>query len=67
MARWKKRVRTSVLVWRPRDSEYGFTNLVEAGHIAEMTIDYVYDGQVRNRTYYPKINLTTRQAEAVDI
>lgn len=64
MNRWKKRVRTSTLRWRDRDRFYGFTNLVEAGHVGEMTIDYIHDDKVRNRRYLPQINLTALTVEA---
>ncbi|UYL85363.1 hypothetical protein SEA_HAGER_70 [Microbacterium phage Hager] len=63
--RWRKRVRTSVLRWRDRDRNYGFLNLLEAGHIGAITIDYIHDDVLRNRRFMPQVNLTTLTAEAV--
>ena len=62
--KWRKRVQTGVLKWRSRDALYGFTNLLDAGHIGWMTIEYIHDGAIRNRRYLPQINLTTAVAEA---
>ncbi|UVF61382.1 hypothetical protein SEA_RIKSENGUPTA_53 [Microbacterium phage RikSengupta] len=64
MKRWKKRVSTGVLRWRDRDRFYGFTNVIEAGHVGPLTIDYYHDGALRNRRLFPQVNLTTLQAEA---
>jgi len=63
--KWRKRVQTGVLKWRDRDGMYGFTNLVEAGHVGWMAIEYIHEGAIRNRRYLPQINLTTLQVEAV--
>lgn len=62
MNKWKKRIRTDVLVWRERDSMYGFTNLVEAGHVTSLQIDFINDGKLRNRSYYQSVNMHTLEA-----
>lgn len=64
MRRWKRRVRTSVMRWRDRDPMYGFTNTREAGHVGSITINYLYDGSLRNVYFMPKVNMTTLEAES---